>query len=174
MAAYGWRGSARGVGGVMKASALLQQRQVRPLVAVYQESEGQFEPSQGIACTSQLPTKRRHLYSLELKRAVREEKLSVHFVNRHCYYLMTINHAATIGPCGPRPRPPGPAAGGGAPAGGAGAGPRSGWKRYALCVTGSTAIVFAPANVATVATTVYLSGESWRTTVTLPSPPFGM
>ena len=56
---------------------------------------------------------------------------------------------ATVGLCG-----------GGVPAGGAGAGPRSGWKRYALCVTGSTAIVFAPANVATVATTVYLSGES--------------
>src|SRR5450759_4809056 len=83
---------------------------------------------------------------------------------------MTINHAATIGPCGPRPRPPCPAAGG-APAGGAGAGPRSGWKRYALCVTESTAIVFAPA---TVATSVYLSGESWWTTVTLPSLPFGM
>src|SRR6202795_3517445 len=90
------------------------------------------------------------------------------------YGLMTINHAATIGPWGPRPRPPGPAAGGGASAGSGGAGPRSGWKRYALCVTGSTAIVFAPANVATVAVTVYLSGESWWTTVTLPSPPFGM
>src|ERR1035437_614293 len=86
---------------------------------------------------------------------------------------MTINHAATIGPCGPRPRPPCPAAGG-AETGGAGAGPRSGWKRYTLCVTGSTAIVFAPANVATVATSVYLSGESWWTTVTLPSPPFGI
>ena len=46
-----------------------------------------------------------------------------------CYCLIAINHAATIGPCGPRPRPPGVAAGGGAPAGGAGAGPRSGWKR---------------------------------------------
>src|SRR5258708_3955708 len=91
-----------------------------------------------------------------------------------CHCLTTINHAATIGPCGPGPRPPGAADGGGARAGGAGAGPRSGWKRYALCVTGSTAIVFAPANVATVATTVYLSGESWCTTVTLPSPPFGM
>src|ERR1700676_3673995 len=87
---------------------------------------------------------------------------------------MTINHAATIGPCGPRPRPPWPAAGGGAPAGGAGAGPRSGWKRDAVCVTGSTAIVFAPATMGTVATTVYLSGESWWTTVTVPSPPFGM
>src|SRR5712672_535894 len=85
---------------------------------------------------------------------------------------MAINHAATMGPCGPRP--PLPAAGGGAPGAGAGAGPRSGWNRYALCVFGSTAIVFAPANVATVATTVYLSGESWCTTVTLPSPPFGM
>src|SRR5258706_6396409 len=87
---------------------------------------------------------------------------------------MTMNQDATIGPCGPRPRPPGAAAGGGAPAGGAGAGPRSGWKRYALCVFGSTVIVFAPANVGTVAITVYLSGESWWTTVTLPSPPFGM
>src|SRR5580700_1525532 len=77
-----------------------------------------------------------------------------------------------IGPCGPRPRPP--VAGGVAPAGGAGAGPRSGWKRYTLCVAGSTAIVLAPANVATVATVVYLSGESWCTTVTLPSPPLGM
>ena len=74
------------------------------------------------------------------------------------YCLMTINHAATMGPCGPRPRPP--AAGGGASGAGAGAGPRSGWNKYALCVFGSTAIVFAPANVATVATTVYLSGES--------------
>src|ERR1700693_4120218 len=85
---------------------------------------------------------------------------------------MTTNHAATIGPCGPRPRPP--FAGGSAPAGGAGAGPRSGWKRYTLCVFGSTQIVFAPAKVATVATSVYLSAESWWTTVTLPSPPFGM
>src|ERR1700694_1179114 len=87
--------------------------------------------------------------------------------NRFC--LITINHAAMIGPCGPRPRPPvaGCAASGGA-------GPRSGWKRYTLCVFGSTAIVFAPANVSTVATVVYLSGESWWTTVTLPSPPFGM
>src|ERR1700688_2344552 len=90
------------------------------------------------------------------------------------YCVMTMNQEATIGPCGPRPRPPGAAGGGGAPTGGAGTGPRSGWKRYALCVTGSTAIVFAPANVATVATTVYLSGESWWTTVALPSPPFGM
>src|SRR5215831_10306667 len=71
------------------------------------------------------------------------------------YCLMTINQAATIGPCGPRPRPPGPA-GGAAPAAGAGAGPRSGWNRYALCVFGSTVIVFAPGNVSTVATTVYL------------------
>ena len=78
--------------------------------------------------------------------------------NRNGYCWITMNHAATIGPCGPRPGPP--AAGGAAPAGGAGAGPRSGWKRYALCVTGSTAIVFAPANVSTVATVVYLSGES--------------
>src|SRR5439155_16755110 len=91
---------------------------------------------------------------------------------RAVYCLMTINHEATIGPCGPRPRPP--AAGGVAPAAGAGAGPRSGWNRYALCDVGSTAIVFAPANVGTVATTVYVSGESWWTTVTLPSPPFGM
>ena len=72
------------------------------------------------------------------------------------YDLMTTNHPATIGPSGPRPRAP--AAGGAAPAAGGGAGPRSGWKRYTLCVFGSTAIVFAPANVGTVATTVYLSG----------------
>src|SRR6188508_2874496 len=85
--------------------------------------------------------------------------------------LMTTNQAAMIGPCGPRPRP---AAGGGASGAGAGAGPRCGWKTYALCVTGSTAIVFAPGVVATVATTVYLSGESWWTTVTFPSAPFGM
>src|ERR1039458_7791324 len=90
------------------------------------------------------------------------------------YRFITINHAATIGPCGPRPRPPGAAAGGGVPGSGAGAGPRSGWKRYTLCVLVSTQIVFAPANVATVSTTVYLSGESWCTTVTLPSPPFGI
>src|SRR5258708_35739208 len=87
---------------------------------------------------------------------------------------MRMNHAARIGPCGPRTRPPGPGVGAGAPAGGAGAGPRSGWNRYALCVVASTAIVFAPGNVSTVATTVYLSGESWWATVTLPSPPFGM
>ena len=78
---------------------------------------------------------------------------------RNSYCLITINHAATIGPCGPRPRPR-PAGGGGASAGGAGAGPRSGWNKYALCEVGSTAIVFAPANVSTVATVVYLSGES--------------
>src|SRR5258708_6534833 len=35
-------------------------------------------------------------------------------------------------------------------------------------------MVFAPANVSTVATTVYLSGPSWCATVTLPSPPFGI
>src|SRR5215467_10224644 len=34
-------------------------------------------------------------------------------------------------------------------------------------------MVFAPANVATVSVTVYLSAESWWTTVTLPSWPFG-
>ena len=67
-----------------------------------------------------------------------------------------------------------PAAGRPAEPAGAGAGPRSGWNRYTLCDCGSAAIVFAPANVSTVATTVYLSGESWWTTVTLPSPPFGM
>src|SRR5258708_5457945 len=91
------------------------------------------------------------------------------------YCLMTINHEARMGPCGPRPGPP-PAAGGGgaAPGAGGGTGPRSGWKRYTLCVAGSTVIVFAPAKVGTVATVVYLSGESWCTTVTLPSPPFGM
>src|SRR4051812_40153937 len=94
----------------------------------------------------------------------------MHRADRHCG-LMMMNHPATMGPCGPRPRP---AAGGGASGAGGGAGPRSGWKRYALCVVGSTAMVLAPANVATVATTVYLSGESWWTTVTLPSPPFGM
>src|SRR5213083_585859 len=84
--------------------------------------------------------------------------------------LITINQEATIGPCGPRPFP----FAAGAPSAGAGAGPRSGWKRYALWLVGSTAIVFAPAKVATVSTTVYLSGESWWTTVTLPSPSFGM
>src|ERR1700704_3070835 len=35
-------------------------------------------------------------------------------------------------------------------------------------------MVFAPANVGTVATTVYLSAESWWTTVTWPSAPLGM
>src|SRR2546427_5207616 len=68
---------------------------------------------------------------------------------------MTKTHEATIGPCGPRPRPPCPAAGG-APAGGAGAGPRSGWKRYTLCVFGSTAIVFAPAKQAVGRNAFYL------------------
>src|SRR5207253_7949706 len=72
--------------------------------------------------------------------------------------LMTINHPAMIGPWGPRPRPPFSA---GAPAGGGGAGPRSGWKRYTRCVFGSTVMVFAPGNVSTLATTVYLSAESW-------------
>jgi hypothetical protein len=107
-----------------------------------------------------------------MARVICPKVLLVNVVSSNRYCLITINHATTIGPCGPRPRPP--AAGGVAPAGGAGAGPRSGWKRYALCDAGSTAIVFAPANVSTVATTVYLSGESWWTTVTLPSPPFGM
>src|SRR5262245_31877574 len=84
-----------------------------------------------------------------------------------------MNHAATIGPGAPRPRPPRPGAGAGASAGGGGAGPRSGWNRYALCVDGSTAMVFAPANVGTVATTVYLSAASCRATVTVPSPTSG-
>ena len=35
-------------------------------------------------------------------------------------------------------------------------------------------MVLAPANVATVPTTEYLSGLSWCTTVTFPSPPFGI
>src|SRR3954454_20913260 len=89
------------------------------------------------------------------------------------YDLMTMNHAAMMGPCGPRPRPPGAGVGAapGAGAGAAGAGPRSGWNRYTLWLAGSPAIVFAPANVATVSTTVYLSGESWWTTVTFPCPP---
>ena len=39
-----------------------------------------------------------------------------------------------------------------------------------MCFTSSTAIVFAPLNVATVATVVYLSGASSCTTVTDPSP----
>ena len=43
-----------------------------------------------------------------------------------------------------------------------------------MCFTGSTAIVFAPGIVTTVPVTVYLSGESWRTTVTFPSRPAGM
>ena len=38
----------------------------------------------------------------------------------------------------------------------------------------TTEMVLAPRIVGTVATTVYLSGESWRTTVTLPSRPAGM
>ena len=36
------------------------------------------------------------------------------------------------------------------------------------------ATILAPAKVGTIATTVYLSGESWWTTVTFPSPPLGM
>src|SRR5262245_41238443 len=76
------------------------------------------------------------------------------------YDLITMNHDATIGPCGPRPRPAPPAATGGASAGGGGAGPRSGWNKYTLCVVGSTHIVFAPENVLMVETTEYLSGES--------------
>src|SRR5436190_1079709 len=85
----------------------------------------------------------------------------------HC--RITTNQPATMGPCA-RPRP----VGGGAFGSGAGAGPRSGWNRYTLCVLGSTQIVLAPATVGTVATTVYLSAESWCATVTLPSCPFGM
>src|SRR5256885_8189459 len=61
----------------------------------------------------------------------------------------------------------------GAPGAGAGAGPYSGWNRYATCFTGSTLMVFAPRIVATVATTVYLSGASSCTTVTLLSRPAG-
>src|SRR6476659_8156066 len=84
-----------------------------------------------------------------------------------------MNHAAMIGPCGPRPRGV-PGVGGGVSGAGGGAGPRSGWNKYTLWVFESTAMVFAPANVATVATTEYLSAESWWTTVTFPSPPLGM
>jgi hypothetical protein len=43
----------------------------------------QVEPLQRIALADQLPTKRRDLYSLELERAVREEKRSVRAVNSH-------------------------------------------------------------------------------------------
>jgi len=39
--------------------------------------------------------------------------------------------------------------------------PYSGWNRYALCAIESALIVLAPRIVATVATIVYLSGESW-------------
>jgi hypothetical protein len=63
--------------------------------------------------------------------------------------LDTINLVATIGPCGPRPRPP---------AGGVPVPDLAQAKRYAFCVTGPTVIIFAPANVATVSTTL-LSGE---------------
>src|SRR6059058_5767927 len=83
-------------------------------------------------------------------------------LNVSAQWVIAKNQAATIGRGGP-PRPPRPAGGGGVPGGGAGAGPYSGWKRYALCFTGSTAIVFALRAifiVGTVATTVYLSGES--------------
>src|SRR2546427_799046 len=80
---------------------------------------------------------------------------------------MAKNHAATTGPRGPRL----PSAGGGEPGG---TGPYSGWNRYATCFTGATAMVLAPRIVATVATTVYLSGASSRTTLTLLSRPAGM
>ena len=89
-------------------------------------------------------------------------------------WVMTMNQPATIGPKGPRPRAPAGGGGGVAPGAGGGTGPRSGWNRYTLWVLGSTAIVFAPANVGTVATTVYLSAASWWTTVTFPSAPLGM
>src|SRR4051812_11823264 len=62
------------------------------------------------------------------------------------YDRITTNHDATMGPSGPRPRPR-PASGGGAFGAGGGAGPRSGWNKYALCVFGSTQMVFAPATV---------------------------
>ena len=54
------------------------------------------------------------------------------------------------GPRGPRA----PAGGGGEPGAVAGGGPHSGWKRYATCLTVSTAMVLAPRIVATVAITV--------------------
>ena len=57
--------------------------------------------------------------------------------NVRAHGLMTMNHDAMIGPCGPRPRPPAGAVA--ARRAGAGAGPRSGWNRYTLCVFGSTA-----------------------------------
>src|SRR5262249_47777557 len=84
--------------------------------------------------------------------------------------LIANSHAASCGPRGARPRP----VGGGEPGAGAGAGPNSGVNTYAVCVFGSTVIVRAPFIVVTVATVVYLSGESSCTTVTLPSPPLGM
>src|SRR5947199_9943695 len=80
-----------------------------------------------------------------------------------------MNHAPMIGPRGPRP--PRPGVGAGAPAGG---GPYSGVNTYATCRVSSTATVFAPTIVGTVATTVYLSGESSCTTVMFPSRPAGM
>src|SRR3989442_13428638 len=85
-------------------------------------------------------------------------------------WLIAKNHAAMTGPRGGRA----PGCGGGAPGAGAGAGPYSGWNRYATCFTGSTLIVLAPRIVATVVTTVYLSGASSCTTVTLLSRPAGM
>ena len=63
---------------------------------------------------------------------------------------MAKNHVPIIGPRGGRR----PGCGGGAPGAGAGAGPYSGENRYATWLTGSTAIVFAPRIVGTVATTV--------------------
>ncbi len=87
------------------------------------------------------------------------------------YCLITMNHAATIGPCGPRPVRP---SRGGAP---------GGWRRSRTALGLEEVRVMRlrinrdglrAGERGDVATVVYLSGESWWTTVTLPSPPFGM
>src|SRR2546425_7992556 len=87
-------------------------------------------------------------------------------------WLIAKNHAPMTGPRGGRA----PGCGGGAPGAGAeaGAGPYSGWNRQATWFSGSTLMVLAPRMVATVATTLYLSGVSSCTTVTLLSRPAGM
>ena len=57
---------------------------------------------------------------------------------------------------------------------GAGGGPKSALTVKMRCVFSSNSIVRAPRLVGTVATTVYLSGESSWTTLTVPSPPFAL
>ena len=88
------------------------------------------------------------------------------------FHLVLLNaqhllHAKNENPEGPdmmRPR------GRGFSGVGAGAGPKSANGKNILCVFKSRAMVLAPGAVFTVSSTLYLSGDSWRITVTVLSP----